>query len=391
MGETASSRSRSVHCRAVSGYEDAAAADAAVESIFAACACTRQLGAQSHVLLKPNLLSRHVPAHAVTTHPAVVRAAVRACIARGVLPANITVADSSGGVYNPGVMKSTYAMCGMTAVCEETGAQLYTACESAPRKTDGVLVHEFNLIAPVHAADFIIDLPKAKTHVMTGISGAVKNLFGTVPGLQKAEFHMRFPDKERFGAMLANLYACVAPQLCIVDGIMGMEGDGPAGGSPRALGVLLGGEDAYTIDLALCRMMGADAEAVPYLRAGMERGACPRTLDLALLCGDAAAAAPVPDFRLPASAHDINFVNRTPRAIRWAVPGMENLIAPHPKVEPKKCIGCGRCAEICPAHTITLRGGKAHINSRNCIRCFCCHEMCPAKAIAVKRFGAFRL
>ena len=81
----------------------------------------------------------------------------------------------------------------------------------------------------------------------------------------------------------------------------------------------------------------------------------------------------------------------SPRALRWAVPGVEKWLAPRPKIHRSKCIGCGKCAEICPGHTITVENGKAHIVPRACIRCFCCHEMCPAKAIDVKRAGIFNL
>ena len=299
---------KEVHCYSVPDYASAALA-AAVEDIFAQSAAARALGPRSRVLVKPNLVAKHAPEKAVTTHPAVLDAVCAALRRRGV--ESITVADSPGGLYNPAVMKSIYKASGLLAVCERHGALAYTACEAAPRKTDGVRVKEFSLLRPVLEADFIIDLPKVKTHVMTGMSCAVKNLFGTVPGLQKAEFHMRFPEKEPFGEMLVDLCETVRPQLIIADGVLAMEGDGPAGGTPRAL--------------------------------------------------------------------------------RWAVPGVEKWLAPRPKIYRSKCIGCGKCAEICPGHTITVEDGKAHIVPRACIRCFCCHEMCPAKAIDVKRAGIFNL
>ena len=280
---------------------------------------------------------------------------------------------------------------GLLAVCERHGALAYTACEAAPRKTDGVRVKEFSLLRPVLEADFIIDLPKVKTHVMTGMSCAVKNLFGTVPGLQKAEFHMRFPEKEPFGEMLVDLCETVRPQLIIADGVLAMEGDGPAGGTPRALGLVLGGEDAYAVDLAVCRLMGMPAMRVPYLAAAHARGLCEAALEEALLRGDTQAAAPVADYKLPAGFADLSFADKAPRALRWAVPGVEKWLAPRPKIHRSKCIGCGKCAEICPGHTITVENGKAHIVPRACIRCFCCHEMCPAKAIDVKRAGIFNL
>ena len=378
---------KEVHCYSVPDYASAALA-AAVEDIFAQSAAARALGPRSRVLVKPNLVAKHAPEKAVTTHPAVLDAVCAALRRRGV--ESITVADSPGGLYNPAVMKSIYKASGLLAVCERHGALAYTACEAAPRKTDGVRVKEFSLLRPVLEADFIIDLPKVKTHVMTGMSCAVKNLFGTVPGLQKAEFHMRFPEKEPFGEMLVDLCETVRPQLIIADGVLAMEGDGPASGTPYALGLILGGQSAYDVDLAVCRLMGLAPQRVPYLAAAVRRGLCAAQVEEGMLCGDVQAAAPRAGFCLPTSMMDLTFAQKAPRPIRWLVPGAEKWVAPRPKVKRALCIGCGKCAEICPGHTIRVQGGKAHISRAGCIRCFCCHEMCPVKAIEVRRFALFR-
>ena len=377
-----------VFCHAVPTYDDALILDA-FSRILDESTAAKALCATSKVLLKPNLLAKHVPEHAVTTHPAVLRGAILALKARGVT--HMTVADSSGGLYNAASMHAIYKQSGLADVCAQTGAALYLDCAPAPRQTNGVRVRSFNLIHPVFEADFILNLPKFKTHVMTGMTGAVKNLFGTVPGLQKAEFHMRFPEKEPFGEMLVDLCEAVRPQLTVIDGIVGMEGDGPAGGTPRNIGVLLGGENPYTLDLAMCRMMGLDAMAVPYLKAAHARGLCAAALDIALLAGDANAAAPLADFKLPESYAAINFSARAPRALRWAIPPVEKVLAPRPHIMKNACVGCGKCAEICPGKAIVIQNKTAKIEPQNCIRCFCCHEMCPAKAISVHRFGIFNL
>ena len=271
---------KEVHCYSVPDYASAALA-ADVEDIFAQSAAARALGPRSRVLVKPNLVAKHAPEKAVTTHPAVLDAVCAALRRRGV--ESITVADSPGGLYNPAVMKSIYKASGLLAVCERHGALAYTACEAAPRKTDGVRVKEFSLLRPVLEADFIIDLPKFKTHVMTGMSCAVKNLFGTVPGLQKAEFHMRFPEKEPFGEMLVDLCETVRPQLIIADGVLAMEGDGPAGGTPRALGLVLGA--------AFCLSAGAYLAAAGN-GAATWAGALFATLAVEVACGAVAAKRP---------------------------------------------------------------------------------------------------
>ena len=381
-------RGAPVFCFAVPSYERDALARR-VETLCSRCEAAQALSARSRVLVKPNLLAKHAPEKAVTTHPAVLAAVLEALQKRGVT--DITVADSPGGLYNAAAMKSIYAASGLAEVCARYGAKAYTACEWAPRKTNGALVREFSLIRPALEADFIVNVPKLKTHVMTGLSCAVKNLFGTVPGLQKAEFHMRFPEKERFGDMLTDLCETVRPQLTVVDGVQAMEGDGPAGGAPCFVGLVAGGEDPYAIDLVMCRLIGLSAGQVPYLAAAQKRGLCAKAPDDALLLDPDGAAAPIGGYKLPESYANIDFATHAPRALRWAVPGMERWIAPRPKINRKKCIGCGKCAQICPGHTIKVENQKAKILQKDCIRCFCCHEMCPVKAIDVKRFGAFKL
>ena len=370
---------------------DQALVDQSVETIFEQIGAVQDLTPESRVLLKPNLLAKHPPEAAVTTHPAVVRAVIRALKKRGV--EHIVLADSCGGLYNPALMKSLYKVSGLWQVCQEEGVECYTECKYDTKAApEGRAVKEFTLIRPVLESDFIIDLAKFKTHVMTGCTAATKNLFGCIPGLQKAEWHMRFPAKEQFGDMLIDLLGVVKPRIALVDGILGLEGDGPAGGTPRQLGLLLAGEDPLTVDLAVCGLMGLDPMRVPYLAAAQKRGLCGEKLDKALVKGEPEAFEPIPDFALPESYQggDTDFARHVPGILQKPVQALERVLAPHPVVISSRCIGCGKCAEICPQHTIRL-DKKAKILPQNCIRCFCCHEMCPVKAIQVKKFSLFKL
>ncbi|NLW80004.1 MAG: DUF362 domain-containing protein [Ruminococcaceae bacterium] len=365
------------------------AIEAAVEGLFAQLPAAGRLGPGVRVLIKPNLLSKNAPEKAVTTHPHVLRAVILAVRRRGAT--DITVADSPGGPYTPAAMRSVYEGCGLAAVCRETGAAAYTACETTHKAGGGQLVKEFHLLKPVVEADFIINLPKLKTHVLTGFSGAVKNLLGCVPGLEKAEFHMRFPQREHFGQMLVDLCETVRPDIHLVDGVLAMEGEGPGSGTPRLVNLLLAGEDPYSVDLAICRTMGLAPMDTPVMAAAHAQGLCAQAFDEALLVGDTDARRPEAGF-VPASSYtgNMNFSARLPGFLKPLLPAFTQWAAPRPAVKKALCIGCGKCAEICPQQVIDMADGKAHIRYKQCIRCFCCHEMCPVRAIEVRRNRLFR-
>lgn len=336
------------------------------------------------VLLKPNLLIKRRPEEATTTHPAVV-AGVIACLQElGVK--DITIADSPGGPYAKAYLNQIYEGTGLRKVADAAGdaVHLNLDCSSGEcRLEQGVMSKSFTIITPVRKADFIINLPKLKTHGMMTLSGGVKNLFGCIPGLMKPEMHWRFPENERFAEMLVDLAEAVHPDLTLCDGIVAMEGDGPSGGTPRAVGALLGAWSPFSLDVALCRVLSLEPDRVPTVRAATARGLCPSSWEELTILGDTL---PVPEkFQLPRS-RSVDFTKRLPGFLR---PAVNRLMRDRPEIRKKDCIGCGKCAESCPAKTIRIVDRKAHIRHENCIRCYCCHEMCPVKAIDIKRFRIF--
>lgn len=379
----------------VSNY-NTALLEQAVEQIFAALPAAQRIGPATRVLVKPNLLAKHAPEKAVTTHPEVIRAVIRAVKRRGA--ANIMVADSAGGPATPTLMKGIYQVCGVEKVCQQEQVSLWLGGPTGERQSPpGGLVNRFTLLQPVLDADFIIDLPKMKTHMMTGMTGAVKNLFGCIPGLQKAEFHMRFPDKERFGKMIVDLWGTVKADMAIMDAVTAMEGDGPAGGQPRDVGLILASEDLFNLDLAVCHMMDLSPDRVPYLAAAQQRGLCAEAFDRHLWQGQVPCE-PLPNWKLPGSfvgsSGSTDFAERYPAVLQPVLKWGQRQIAPRPVIERARCIGCGQCAQICPQQVIciqeTRKGKKAYIQPKQCIRCFCCHEVCPIKAIQVRRFELFK-
>lgn len=344
------------------------------------------------ILLKPNLLSKSAPEKAITTHPEVVRGVIRAIRKRGV--EEIILADSAGGLYNPKQTAALYQGCGMTKIAKEENITLYLDCKSTTVPTQGKVVSEFNFLQPALEADFIINLPKFKTHVMTGMTAGCKNMFGCIPGLEKSQWHTRFPERDPFGDMLIDLYEVLPPQFTLLDGILAMEGDGPGSGVPRELGILMASEDTLQLDVAVAEMMGYSASTIPYLKAAIQRGLCPQQFDIQLAKGDTELFAPIPNWRLPQSyqggvSADTTFSQFMPAPLRPLGRAVEKALAPRPVVITEKCIGCEKCSEICSKDAIKFHNKKAKIQKKDCILCFCCHEVCPVKAIDVKQSNLF--
>lgn len=357
----------------------------AIDQIFTALRLDELIRPNMNVVIKPNLVMKSKPEAAIITHPAVVAAVGTRVQSLG---AKVTIAESAGGLYNTASLKSSYSVCGYEKMAAETGLHLNMDCgyqnAEAPH---GLRCKSFPIIDPIRNCDLLIDIAKLKSHCLTGMSGAVKNLFGSVPGLQKPEFHCRFPDKRDFGMMLTDLCETVRPQITIVDAIVTMEGNGPSGGRPRPMGVVLGGRNPYNVDLIGARLMVMEPSEIFMLQSAMERGLCPDSPDKVTVLGQDYQQFIVKDFLQPESKSN-DFIARVPKPLR---PLAEKLATPRPKIRTSDCVGCGKCAESCPQHTIQITNKKAVISYNQCIKCFCCHEMCPAKAIDIKRFSLFRL
>ena len=352
-----------------------------VEELFTALGVWDEIQPGMTVVIKPNLVMSSKPEAAIATHPALV-AAVGKCVQKA--GGQVLIVESPGGPYTPAAMKAVFRGCGYTDMAKECGFTLYTECKSREVSLPGAKrCRQLSVVEPFLTRDYLIDLCKLKTHSMVGFSGAVKNLFGTVPGLQKPELHCRFPEKQPFSEMLVDLCDFLKPDLCIVDGILAMEGNGPTGGRPRRLGVLGASKSPYALDVCAATMVGIQPESVLMLQDAHQRGLGPIAPEECQLVKEQIASLAQPDF-LKAEASSTDFIDRLPKGLR---PLAKKVATPRPKIREKECVGCGKCAESCPQHTIRIRDGKAKIDYKNCIRCFCCHEMCPKHVIDIRRWS----
>lgn len=353
--------------------------DNAVFRMMEALSIEKDLRPDLKVVIKPNLVMAKSPSFPATTHPLVIKSVAKWLVSRGIT--DITLAESSGGLYNGEYMKNVYRVCGMQELAPLVKLNMDFSAKTVSCPA-GFQNHSFHIITPVCEADYIINICKLKTHAMTGYSGGIKNLFGVIPGLEKPQMHYRFPDIENFSRMLVELAETVKPDLTIIDAIDAMEGNGPTGGTSHPLHMLFGSKDVYTQDCFAAGIMGLEPTEIVMLKLAVEKGlAQPDRLTLA---GD-----PVPDNLTPFQVPDtkkLDFTGNLPRFLRKPFTKLAGrLLKSYPQLQKELCVGCGKCAESCPAHIIAIRNKKAHFKKKGCISCFCCQEMCPMKAIFVRK------
>ncbi len=337
---------------------------------------------EAGVLLKPNLLQGQEPEKCVTTHPAVVAAVARLLVEHG---CRVVIGDSPGAgiVYSEANLRRGYSRSGFAAVAEETGAALnYDTGSEIVSFPEGEAVKQFPIITPALEADAIVVVSKVKTHMWTRMTGAAKNLFGLIPGLEKPVYHFRFQDEYAFGRMLVDLNECMKPRLQIVDAVVGMEGDGPQAGSPRTIGVILAGSDYAAVDTVLARLIGMDPLEIGPIKSAVARGLFdPESLRTV---GDDPAEFAIPDFQKP-STYAGGRTGVWRRVVQAVVRRFGRTYAPRPGVIASSCIGCRKCERICPVQAISVVEGRAEIDLARCIRCYCCHEICTEHAIGLSR------
>ena len=343
------------------------------------------------VVIKPNLVMKKSPDAAATTNPAVLSALLTVLTEKGCRP---IIAESPGGIFNRQRLEGIYRVCGIEAVAKAHATELNYETDAVNVSfPEGKTVKSFHILKAVAEADVLIDLCVLKSHGLTKMSAAVKNFFGTIPGIEKFEMHATFPDYKDFGSMICDLcemYCRTKTVIAVTDAIIGMEGNGPTAGTPRKIGALLMSPNPFASDIVGETLLGF-AGTVPIVREGAARGLCPEDVSGIDLIGDDIRPLMITDFKEPDSAQ-----NRAPSMLTFFSRGkLGRFFMPRPIAVPEKCRGCGECVASCPQHTIELteKNGKkiARIHHSDCIRCYCCQELCPFEAIRIKKNFIIRL
>jgi len=329
---------------------------------------------KSKVLVKPNLLSARPPEQGVDTHPEFIRAVIRLIKS---VTTNIALGDSPGGFDLKDIDK-VYEISGVKKVCEEEGIRLI-------KFDQAVNLEGFPIATAAKDCDSIVSLPKLKTHSATVLTGAVKNTFGMVIGLHKAQCHLRAPMPDEFSRILVKVFSIVKPTLSIMDGIVGMEGEGPAAGPLRDVGVIIASQDAVALDAVFARAVGAEPLLIPTTREAVKRGEGAGDLKQIEILGDQLTMPVVKNFKLPKASAMYKLPGPI---IRLGVKTINFC----PGIDKEKCKRCELCYKICPKNAIKkLEDGSFWVAAKECIRCFCCYEVCPHNAIELKKSLLARL
>lgn len=345
-----------------------------------------------NVVIKPNLLMKASPDKSITTHPVVMKAVIE--VIKEYCPKSIKLAESPGGPYNTAALGIIYKSTCMTEVAAECGIELnYDTSFKAVSHPEGKVCKVFDIITPIADADVIVNVCKLKTHSLTTMSASVKNLFGTIPGIEKFEMHTRYKELPIFEAMLADLcemHYKSKPMLCIVDAVKGMEGNGPSGGTIRSFGLLMSSLNPFNLDTACSAVMGVE-NTVGYIEEGKKKGLCVQSSTELTVIGESINDIKLSDLILP-ETKSLPILKKLPTLFGGR---LNKFLEPKPEIRTNKCIGCGECARSCPAKTISVvkKNNKriAVIDDRNCIKCYCCQELCPINAVKVKKNIIFKL
>lgn len=328
------------------------------------------------VLLKVNLIGPKTSETAAVTHSEFVRAMVRILMG---MDCEVWIGDSSGGaIAGIAPTAQSFKVAGYERVAQEEGALIKNfdregVVSVAPESRCEASMH---IAKPMFDADVVINLPKLKTHSAQIFSGAVKNVFGCIPGLKKAKYHKMAPNPGNFGQIICDIHKATNIRLHIMDGILAMQGEGPTAGTPYRAGKILVSTDSLALDTVAAKMVGMNLLDVPILETAQNRNLGEGNLKNICLAGDYDQIPRLVKFKLPKRFGAVKKHDST------AVLKVIDFFATRPKINQTKCKKCNMCVESCPMQAIDKE--TKQIDYTACIECMCCHELCMFRAVELK-------
>lgn len=334
------------------------------------------------VLVKPNIMAQNKPDQCTITHPAVVAAVCRIFAENN---CSVTVGESSA-FYQGGGTEEGFVTSGIAEAAAKYGAKILAFEATNLRKiTTGMVLNPFYLTEAVFTHDIVIDLPKLKLHQLARYTGALKNTYGCIPGGTKQLYHKLYQARDDYqefwGKPVVDVYQAVEPDLVILDGIVGLDKNGPAAnGEPHQTGVILSSLNGAALDIAACRMIGFDPLWVPAVAEAVRRG-----------LADPAGVKIIG--RLPSVPYDKlpDLEKKTGLAKKVDDYLFDQLIVT-PEINMAACIKCGECIKRCAVAAIAPdKEDFPVIDYGKCIRCYCCEKYCPHGAVALRGGGVNHL
>jgi len=348
------------------------AKDAIVESLKLIGGLEKIIKTSDRVLLKANILAARPPEDAVTTHPAIITAMCELVSDIGGIP----IVGDGAGITHPGATAEALKISGIEDAAQKCGAEIVNFETAGFVEVDVPDAKQFPrlyIAKPILDADVIISLPKLKTHELTYYTGAVKNFFGAVPLKTRKQAHL-LAKRDLFGNAVVDIYSIVKPHLAVMDGIVGMEGNGPAHGTPINSGIVMASYDCVALDMVASELIGFDPMLIPTNRAALERNIGTGQPEVV--------GTPLDDVkvRFKESAGGITTI-----APAFITSRLGRLFTMKPYIDTAKCVLCGACVLNCSPHAIEEVEGRLKINNDKCIQCYCCRELCPHNAVEIQR------
>ncbi len=335
----------------------------------------KYIAKDAKVFIKLNCVGPFHQDTGITTHPVFVEAILKHVLKR---TKNVIIGD------NPATKDITFTLKknGVYPVIEKYNIPIINGKDVKVISNSNPIVYsEFEVSREIVECDILINLPKLKTHTLTYMTGAQKNYFGLIYGLNKAGWHVKANNPLAFSNAINDLYGAVLETfkdkhiLNICDGILGLEGEGPStGGRPKKANAILASTDAISLDIISSKIVKLDTDKLILPFVGHDRGyGEAKNIDV---LGNT-----IEDFK------DVSFEGPQNQLSSFGLrlirkPIFRNLLLEHPVIDKTKCIKCGECAKICPPHTMTIKPKEfPKLKNIKCIRCWCCAEVCPQNAI----------
>jgi len=332
------------------------------------------------ILIKPNLLMASSPDKAITTHPVLIEAIIE--ILKEKEAGEIFIGDTPGNTSTN--LDYLYKITGIKEIAERQKVNLVNLYTYGVINIKSEVAGNIPITKFIKDVDYIINVPKLKTHTFMLMTCVIKNTFGLVPGMNKSRMHAIAINPENFAKILVEIFNEVNPVINIVDGIIGMEGEGPSAGNPRKFGKIIIGKDPVAVDVVSSLLLGYKPEEIYTNVIAHKKGLGEIELDKIEIIGEEKDKIYNPDVAKVKSFYNLS--KKVPSFMGNIASFLYNkLIRQYPVIEDEKCIKCRICENSCPNKAITYTPERMIIDYKKCISCFCCHELCPQKAIRLEK------